>query len=223
MKGAERRVQEGTKDFIVRYFEDRGDDILLAIQVIDAAASSRSPTAGRRGGGPSGVELFEFLTDLDLAVAVAANKMDRVEDPDATLDAIGERLGMLPPWSQLARSDRPHLRQRREYRVPQGDHRFSLRADRPGVLLQRSEAAWELSSESGPRSPAPHRPLLRGLRSGSSALRGGILARRYRRRPLLPLDDEVSVWVGGSRSPPGRTSSLSPPGGRGPCCKPLSR
>lgn len=101
MKGAERRVQEGTKDFIVRYFEDRGDDILLTIQVIDAASFLEiADRWEERGEVPLEVELFEFLTDLDLAVAVAANKMDRVEDPDATLDAIGERLGMLPPWSQ---------------------------------------------------------------------------------------------------------------------------
>ena len=46
------------------------------------------------------MELFEFLTELGLDVIVAANKMDKVTDPDATLDEIGERLGMLPPWRQ---------------------------------------------------------------------------------------------------------------------------
>jgi len=101
MKGVDEKVQEGTKDFIVRYFEDKADEILLAIQVIDAASFVEiADRWEERGEVPLEVELFEFLIDLDLAVAVAANKMDKVRDPDATLDAIGERLGMLPPWSQ---------------------------------------------------------------------------------------------------------------------------
>ena len=101
MKGAERGVQEGTKDFIVRYLDEKADEILLAVQVIDAASFIEIADRWEgRGEIPLEVELFEFLTDLDLAVAVAANKMDKVEDRDATLDAIGERLGMLPPWRQ---------------------------------------------------------------------------------------------------------------------------
>jgi GTP-binding protein EngB required for normal cell division len=37
-----------------------------------------------------------------LEVVVAANKMDRISehDEDQALDAIVERLGMLPPWRQ---------------------------------------------------------------------------------------------------------------------------
>jgi len=101
MKGVERKVQEGTKDFIVRSFEEKGEDILLAIQVIDAASFVEIADRWEaRGEVPLEAELFEFLTDLDLAVVVAANKMDKVKDPDATLDAIADRLGMLPPWSQ---------------------------------------------------------------------------------------------------------------------------
>jgi small GTP-binding protein len=101
MKGVERKVQEGTKDFIVRRFEEQREDIFLVIQVIDAASfieiADRWET---RGEVPLEVELFEFLTELDLQVVVAANKMDKVKDPDATLDEIAERLGMLPPWRQ---------------------------------------------------------------------------------------------------------------------------
>ncbi len=101
MKGVEKKVQEGTKDFIVRYFEDKAKEILLAIQVIDAASFLEIADRWEsRGEVPLEVELFDFLMELDLAVVVAANKMDKVEDPDATLDEIGERLGMLPPWSQ---------------------------------------------------------------------------------------------------------------------------
>ena len=101
MKGADRISQERTKDFIVRYFEEKAEDILLAIQVIDAASFIEIADRWEgRGEVPLEVELFEFLSDLDLAVAVAANKMDRVDDPDRTLDEICERLGMLPPWRQ---------------------------------------------------------------------------------------------------------------------------
>lgn len=101
MKGAGKKVQEGTKDFIVRRFEEKAEEILLAIQVIDAASFVEiADRWEERGDIPLEVELFEFLTELDLAVVVAANKMDKVKDPDATLDEIAERLGMLPPWSQ---------------------------------------------------------------------------------------------------------------------------
>lgn len=101
MKGIDKKVQEGTKDFIVHYFEDNAEEILLAIQVIDAASFLEIANRWeKRGEVPLEVELFDFLADLDMAVAVAANKMDKVEEPDATLDEIGERLGMLPPWSQ---------------------------------------------------------------------------------------------------------------------------
>ena len=101
MRGADKKVQEGTKDFIVRRFEDGAEEILLVIQVIDAASFAEiADRWERRGEVPLEVELFEFLTELGLDVIVAANKMDKVADPDATLDEIGERLGMLPPWRQ---------------------------------------------------------------------------------------------------------------------------
>jgi len=101
MKGVDKKAQEGTKDFIVRRFEEKVEDILLAVQVIDAASFLEiADRWEERGEVPLEVELFEFLTELDLAVVVAANKMDKVRDPDAILDEIGERLGMLPPWSQ---------------------------------------------------------------------------------------------------------------------------
>lgn len=101
MRGATRSSQNMTKDFIVSYFETQRENILLAVQVIDAA--SFMEIANRwdsRGEVPVEVELHEFLIDLDLDVAVAANKMDRIKNPDEVLDAISERLGMLPPWRQ---------------------------------------------------------------------------------------------------------------------------
>jgi len=93
--------QEKTKDLIVEYFEQHANDILLAIQVIDAA--SFLDIADRwegRGEVPFEIELFEFLNDLGLDVILAANKMDRIANKDEALDLITERLGMLPPWTQ---------------------------------------------------------------------------------------------------------------------------
>jgi small GTP-binding protein len=95
--------QEKVKDLIVEYFESRADEIILAIQVIDAA--SFLDIAERwegRGEVPLEIELWEFLNDLGLDVVLAANKVDRIAkvDLDGALDLICERLGMLPPWSQ---------------------------------------------------------------------------------------------------------------------------
>lgn len=95
--------QERTKDLIVRYFEEHSQEILLAVQVIDAA--SFLDIADRwegRGEVPFEIELWEFLADMGLDVVLAANKMDRIAkvDVDGALDLICERLGMLPPWTQ---------------------------------------------------------------------------------------------------------------------------
>ncbi len=96
-----RAQQEKTKDLIVEYFEQHANDILLAIQVIDAA--SFLDIADRwegRGEVPFEIELYEFLSDLGLNVILSANKMDRIANQDEALDLIAERLGMLPPWTQ---------------------------------------------------------------------------------------------------------------------------
>jgi GTP-binding protein EngB required for normal cell division len=103
MLKASRAVQEKTKDLIVHYFEQNAPEILLAIQVIDAA--SFLDIADRwegRGEVPFEIELWQFLEDMGLDVVLAANKMDRIAkvDVDGALDLIGERLGMMPPWTQ---------------------------------------------------------------------------------------------------------------------------
>lgn len=93
--------QEKTKDLIVEYFEKNANDILMAVQVIDAA--SFLDIADRwedRGEVPFEIELYNFLTDLGLDVIMAANKMDRIANKEEALDLIVERLGMLPPWTQ---------------------------------------------------------------------------------------------------------------------------
>jgi GTP-binding protein EngB required for normal cell division len=103
MLKASRADQEKTKDLIVQYFEQNAQDIIMAIQVIDAA--SFLDIADRwegRGEVPFEIELWEFLNDMGLDVVLAANKMDRIAkaDVDGALDLICERLGMLPPWTQ---------------------------------------------------------------------------------------------------------------------------
>ncbi len=100
---ATKKDQEKTKNLIVEYFEQHANDILLAVQVIDAA--SFLDIADRweeRGEVPFEIELWEFLNDLGLDVVLAANKMDRIakSDLDPGLDLICERLGMLAPWAQ---------------------------------------------------------------------------------------------------------------------------
>jgi len=103
MLKASRADQEKTKDLIVQYFEQNAEEIIMAIQVIDAA--SFLDIADRwegRGEVPFEIELWEFLNDMGLNVVLAANKMDRIgkADVDGALDLICERLGMMPPWTQ---------------------------------------------------------------------------------------------------------------------------
>jgi GTP-binding protein EngB required for normal cell division len=101
MKHLSSEEQERTKDLIIEYFLHGKEEIILAIQVIDAA--SFLDIADRwqsRGEVPLEIELYDFLSDLGLDVALAANKMDRISNKDEALDGIVERLGMLPPWRQ---------------------------------------------------------------------------------------------------------------------------
>ena len=101
MKYLSRDEQEKTKDSVIEYFEQNKDNILLAIQIIDAASFlDIADRWEQRGEVPLEIELYDFLNDLGLDVALAANKMDRISNKDEALDAIVERLGMLPPWRQ---------------------------------------------------------------------------------------------------------------------------
>ncbi|OPX80199.1 MAG: putative GTP-binding protein EngB [Methanosaeta sp. PtaB.Bin039] len=101
MKYRTKGEQEATRDLVVKFLEDHQDRMLLAIQVIDAASFLEIASRWEeRGEVPIEVELWEFLQDMDLQPVLAANKMDRIANPDETLDWIGERLGMLPPWRQ---------------------------------------------------------------------------------------------------------------------------
>lgn len=101
MQGVPDTKQEIVKDQVVRHLESGAENVLFAVQVIDA--SSFVEIVDRwtgRGEVPNEIDLYELCRDLDIPVVVAANKMDKVEDRDETLDEICRRFGMLPPWRQ---------------------------------------------------------------------------------------------------------------------------
>ena len=101
MRNTSKQEQEKAKDDIIAYVEGHAQDILLAVQVIDAASFMQIADRWEgRGEVPFEIELYGFLNDLGLNVVLAANKMDRIANPDEALDAITEKLGMLPPWNQ---------------------------------------------------------------------------------------------------------------------------
>jgi GTP-binding protein EngB required for normal cell division len=103
MKNVEKAKQERIKDLIVKYFEDNAARIVCAVQVIDAKSFIEIVDRwDGRGEIPVDIELNDFLYDLDMDVVLAVNKMDKIplEDEDELLDAICDRLHMVPPWQQ---------------------------------------------------------------------------------------------------------------------------
>jgi GTP-binding protein EngB required for normal cell division len=101
MSGVSERERERTKTDVVRYLETNADAVLVAVQVVDAGAAVE--IIDRHSDGdevPYDVEMFAFLGELGLDRVVAANKIDKVDDRDAELDALCERLGMPAPWQQ---------------------------------------------------------------------------------------------------------------------------
>ncbi len=101
MKGTPRRKRERIKADIVREIEEESENIDLALLVLDAKVfSDIFDRWESRGEIPIGVELHDFLLELDIPLIIVANKMDKVSDPDWKLDGICDRLGYLPPWRQ---------------------------------------------------------------------------------------------------------------------------
>ena len=101
MNGVEKQTREQIKTDVVRYLETHAEQILVGVLVLDGKAAV--DIIDRHTGPdsvPHDVELFRFLQDIDVAPVVAVNKMDKVDDRDARLDAIAERLGLVPPWQQ---------------------------------------------------------------------------------------------------------------------------
>lgn len=101
MSKVTKKGQEAIKDNIVHYIEENSSNIQLAVLVVNTTSFSEIVDRWtQRNEIPVEVELFEFLHELDIHVIVAANKMDKVNDTDKTLDGIARRLGMTPPWRQ---------------------------------------------------------------------------------------------------------------------------
>ncbi len=101
ISGASEESMNAIKDNIVHYIEDNAENIACAVMVVNATSFAEIVDRWTgRNEIPVEVEFFEFLHELNIDVIVAANKMDKVEDEDKTLDGIAQRLGMLPPWRQ---------------------------------------------------------------------------------------------------------------------------
>ena len=101
MSGISDESIDAIKNNIVHYIENNAENIVFAVMVVNATSFAQivDRWAGRNEI-PVEVELFEFLHELNIDVIVAANKIDKVEEVDITLDGIAERLGMMPPWKQ---------------------------------------------------------------------------------------------------------------------------
>lgn len=101
MSGVPEAERERIKTGIVRYLEDNAEAILAGVLVLDGNAEveiiDRHQSAGEP---PYALELHELLLDLEIRPVLAVNKMDRVDDRDATLDAVVDRFGLPPPWQQ---------------------------------------------------------------------------------------------------------------------------
>ena len=101
MSGISEERREEIKTGVVRYIESNADHIVLAMLVLDGKAAVEIIDRHRkRGDIPHDVELFDFLTELQIPTLVVVNKMDKVDDRDERLDEITERLGLYPPWQQ---------------------------------------------------------------------------------------------------------------------------
>jgi small GTP-binding protein len=101
MSGVSDERREEIKTDVVRYVETNADKILVGVLAIDGkSAVDIIDRHAERGDLPHDVELFDFLRDVGVPTVVAVNKMDKVDDRDARLDAICERLGLPSPWQQ---------------------------------------------------------------------------------------------------------------------------
>ncbi len=101
MQGVPEGKREQIKTDVVQYIEEYAPNILVGVLVLDGNAAVE--IIDRHSGPasiPHDVELFQFLQDIGIPPVVAVNKMDKVDERDAELDAIAKRLGLHPPWKQ---------------------------------------------------------------------------------------------------------------------------
>ena len=101
MSGVPEEVREEIKTGVVRYIETNSKKILVGVLVVDGkSAVDIIDRHDERGEIPHDVELFHFLGDVGIPTVVVVNKMDKVDDRDARLDELCERLGLPGPWQQ---------------------------------------------------------------------------------------------------------------------------
>lgn len=101
MESVPEERREEIKTGVVRYLESHAEHILAGVLVVDGkSAVDIIDRHTERDEIPHDVELFHFLQDIEIPPVVAVNKMDKVDDRDDRLDALCERLGLLPPWQQ---------------------------------------------------------------------------------------------------------------------------
>lgn len=105
MSGVPRFLQEKIKTEIVRYLEKNRNNIVFAMEVVDARSFSEiAERWQQRGQIPVDVEMFSFLKELNLRPIVVVNKIDLIPKiyRDAVLDDICGKLELPPPWHQWA-------------------------------------------------------------------------------------------------------------------------
>jgi len=91
IRGVSREFNERVKDFIVRYIEENAKRIFASVHVIDSKSFLEIVRRwDSRGFIPVDVEMVDFLRDVGIEVVIAANKMDKVEDVEKTLEDISE-------------------------------------------------------------------------------------------------------------------------------------
>lgn len=101
MSGVDADRREQIKTDVVRYLEAHAEKILVGVVILDG--KSVVDIIDRHSGPeeiPHAVELYYLLEDLGIPAVLAVNKMDKVDDRDDRLDAIADRFGLLPPWTQ---------------------------------------------------------------------------------------------------------------------------
>ncbi|WP_135533805.1 MULTISPECIES: GTP-binding protein EngB [Halostella] len=101
MSGVDEDHREAIKDGIVEYIEDRADNVLVAVIVLDG--KSAVDIIDRHSGEddvPYVLDMYYFFQDLGIPTVIAVNKMDKVDDEDERLDEICDRFGLYPPWQQ---------------------------------------------------------------------------------------------------------------------------
>ena len=101
MSGVEAERREAIKTDVVQYVETNAEHLLAGVVVLDGkSAVDIIDRHTERGNVPHDVEMVHFLDDVGVDPIVAVNKTDKIDDLDERLDAIGDRLGLYPPWQQ---------------------------------------------------------------------------------------------------------------------------